>query len=59
MRPLITDSIAWAREQGFRAFQFNAVAESNTPALGLYRAAGFRLVGAVPEGFHHPVKGYV
>ncbi len=58
-RALINDSIAWAREQGFRAFQFNAVAESNTPALALYHAAGFRIVGTVPEGFRHPVKGYV
>jgi ribosomal protein S18 acetylase RimI-like enzyme len=35
------------------------VAESNARAVGLWRSLGFEIVGTVPEGFHHPVHGYV
>jgi N-acetylglutamate synthase-like GNAT family acetyltransferase len=28
-------------------------------AVGLWRSLGFEVVGTVPEGFHHPVHGYV
>lgn len=51
--------IAWARERGFRAIQFNAVVESNEPAVALWRALGFEVIGTVPEAFHHPRHGYV
>ena len=45
---LIEDSLSWARAAGFRAMQFNAVAESNTPAIRLYERVGFATVGRVP-----------
>lgn len=48
-----------AREDGFRAMQFNAVVETNTRALALWRSLGFEVVGTLPEGFRHPVHGYV
>jgi L-amino acid N-acyltransferase YncA len=51
--------IEWARASGFRAIQFNAVVETNTPAVGLWRALGFEVVGTVPEAFEHPRHGYV
>jgi L-amino acid N-acyltransferase YncA len=51
--------IEWARESGFRAIQFNAVVETNTPAVGLWRSLGFEVVGTVPEAFDHPRHGYV
>jgi L-amino acid N-acyltransferase YncA len=51
--------IEWARASGFRAIQFNAVVESNTAAVGLWRALGFEVVGTVPEAFEHPRHGYV
>jgi L-amino acid N-acyltransferase YncA len=51
--------IEWARVSGFRAIQFNAVVETNTPAVGLWRALGFEVVGTVPEAFEHPRHGYV
>ncbi|WP_030547924.1 GNAT family N-acetyltransferase [Streptomyces albus] len=51
--------IAWARAEGYRAMQFNAVVESNTRAVALWRSLGFEILGTLPEGFHHPVKGYV
>jgi GNAT superfamily N-acetyltransferase len=45
-RALIEDSLSWARRAGFRAMQFNAVAESNTSAVRLYERVGFRRRGA-------------
>lgn len=48
-----------ARADGYRAMQFNAVAESNTRAVTLWRSLGFEVLATVPEGFHHPDKGYV
>ena len=51
--------IAWALEDGYRAIVFNAVVESNARAVGLWRSMGFEVVGTVPDGFHHPVHGYV
>jgi GNAT superfamily N-acetyltransferase len=58
-RALIDDSLRWARETGFRAMQFNAVAESNTPAVKLYERVGFAIVGRVPGAFRHPEQGEV
>jgi hypothetical protein len=39
--------------------QFNAVVESNTRAVGLWKSLGFDIIGTIPEGFRHPTKGYV
>ncbi|MGK5630427.1 N-acetyltransferase family protein [Streptomyces sp. URMC 123] len=49
----------WARAEGYRAMQFNAVVETNTRAVALWRSLGFEVIGTLPEGFHHPEKGYV
>jgi hypothetical protein len=48
-----------ARGDGFRAMQFNAVVESNTAAVALWRALGFEILATIPEGFRHPRYGYV
>jgi L-amino acid N-acyltransferase YncA len=48
-----------ARADGFRAMQFNAVVETNTRAVALWRSLGFEVVATLPEGFHHPTNGYV
>ncbi|MDH6226522.1 GNAT family N-acetyltransferase [Streptomyces sp. MJP52] len=58
-RALCEYVIAWARESGFRAIQFNAVVETNVRAVKLYESLGFRIVGTVPEGFRHPAHGLV
>jgi L-amino acid N-acyltransferase YncA len=58
-RALGEDALAWARAAGYRSMQFNAVVETNEPAVRLWRALGFEVVGTVPEAFHHPVHGYV
>lgn len=51
--------VAWARDQGYRGIQFNAVVETNTAAVALWQALGFRVVGTVPGAFDHPAHGYV
>ncbi|MBB4929827.1 L-amino acid N-acyltransferase YncA [Lipingzhangella halophila] len=48
-----------ARSDGYRAMQFNAVVETNTGAINLWRSLGFAVIGTVPEAFRHPAKGYV
>ena len=58
-RALCEEALAWAKREGYRAMQFNAVAESNTGAIALYESLGFETVGTVPEAFEHPTKGYV
>ena len=58
-RALCEEALAWAKREGYRAMQFNAVAESNTRAIALYESLGFETVGTVPEAFEHPTLGYV
>ncbi|MEI5036402.1 GNAT family N-acetyltransferase [Streptomyces sp. VB1] len=58
-RALCEYSVDWARAQGYRAMQFNAVVETNTHAVKLYRSIGFDVIGTLPEGFNHPTEGYV
>lgn len=58
-RALCAHTVDWARGAGFRRMQFNAVVETNTRAVGLYRSLGFEILGTLPEGFRHPRHGYV
>lgn len=58
-RALAEEALGWARTNGFRAMQFNAVVETNTRAVGLWRSLGFEIIGTVPEAFRHPTRGYV
>ena len=58
-RALGEDMLAWARQRGFRAVQFNAVVETNERAVGLWGSLGFTVIGTVPEAFRHPVHGLV
>ncbi|MEU8225435.1 GNAT family N-acetyltransferase [Kribbella sp. NPDC048915] len=58
-RLLCEDMIAWATRTGFRSIQFNAVVETNGPAVRLWQSLGFRIAGTVPEAFDHPKLGYV
>ena len=48
-----------ARADGYRAMQFNAVVETNTSAIWLWRSFGFEILATVPEAFQHPAHGYV
>jgi L-amino acid N-acyltransferase YncA len=58
-RALATHVVDWHREQGYRGIQFNAVVETNTAAVALWRSLGFEIVGTVPGAFRHPEHGYV
>ena len=58
-RALGEHALDWARDEGYRAIQFNAVVETNTRAVALWRSLGFEVLGTLPEGFHHPQEGYV
>lgn len=51
--------LARARAEGFRAMQFNAVAESNVRAVRLWQSLGMEILATIPEGFRHPADGYV
>lgn len=58
-RALCAHALDWGRAEGYRGMQFNAVVETNTHAVGLYRSLGFEVVGTVPGAFAHPRQGYV
>ncbi len=58
-RALGTWVLSWAREQEFAAMQFNAVVETNTAAVRLWRDLGFEVVGTVPEAFESATHGRV
>jgi GNAT superfamily N-acetyltransferase len=58
-RALGGHAVQWARREGYRGMQFNAVVESNTRAVRLWQSLGFEIATTIPEGFHHPRLGYV
>lgn len=58
-RALAEHVIEQARLDGYLAMQFNAVVETNAPAVRLWQELGFRILATVPEAFLHPAHGYV
>jgi GNAT superfamily N-acetyltransferase len=52
-------AIDWARRGGYLSMQFNAVVETNTAAVALWKALGFSVIGTVPEAFDHRQHGLV
>ncbi len=58
-RALGEEAVRWTREQGFRSMQFNAVVETNTAAVALWRSLGFAVMTTIPEAFDHPRHGLV
>jgi L-amino acid N-acyltransferase YncA len=58
-RRLAEHAVAWHRDAGFRAIQFNAVVETNTAAVRLWQSLGFRIIGTVPEAFDSREHGLV
>ncbi|WP_285789161.1 GNAT family N-acetyltransferase [Micromonospora sp. NBRC 101691] len=51
--------VDWARANGYRSIQFNAVVETNEAAVRLWRSLGFEVLATVPEAFDHPEHGLV
>jgi L-amino acid N-acyltransferase YncA len=51
--------LAWATAQGYRSMQFNAVVETNTAAVVLWKSLGFEVIGTVPEAFRSATHGEV
>jgi L-amino acid N-acyltransferase YncA len=49
----------WATREGYRSMQFNAVVETNSPAVHLWQSLGFAIIGTVPEAFDHRTDGLV
>lgn len=58
-RALAEHVLDWARDAGFRSMQFNAVVETNSAAVHLWRSLGFEVLGTVPEAFDHREHGLV
>jgi GNAT superfamily N-acetyltransferase len=58
-RAMAEFALAWAREQGYRAMQFNFVVSTNTGAVALWKKLGFAIIGTIPKGFRHAQLGYV
>ena len=55
---LVRDSLARAKDFGFRIMQFNAVVAGNRRARALYERIGFRCVGSIAGGFRLPDGRY-
>lgn len=51
--------LAWARQQGYAAMQFNAVVETNVVAVKLWQDLGFTIIGTAPEAFESRAHGRV
>ena len=48
-----------AKESGYKGMQFNLVVSTNQVAVQLWEKSGFRIIGTIPNGFHHLQLGYV
>lgn len=58
-RALGNEVLRWARAEGYQGIQFNAVVETNSAAVGLWRSLGFRIMTTIPEAFDHARHGRV
>ena len=56
---MVDPGYARRRVGGVRAMVFNAVVATNVAAVTLWQALGFEVLATIPEGFLHPVHGYV
>lgn len=58
-RALASYVVDWHREHGYAGIQFNAVVETNAPAVHLWESLGFRIIGTVPGAFRSATHGRV
>ncbi len=57
-RALCEHTLDWARTEGYHGMQFNAVVESNTRAVSLWRSCGFTIIGTIPGAYRLPDGTY-
>ena len=48
-----------SRAAGYHGIQFNAVVETNRPAVALWLSLGFQIMTTIPEAFDHRQYGRV
>ena len=58
-RAMCRHSLKEAVTLGFRAMQFNLVVATNVPAIRLWKAMGFEIIGTLPAAFNHRQRGLV
>ncbi|MFD1294992.1 GNAT family N-acetyltransferase [Lutibacter holmesii] len=58
-KTLCEHSIKTAKENNFKAIQFNIVVSSNKNAVQLWKKYGFEIIGTTPKGFRHAKLGLV
>lgn len=58
-RALCAHSLTEAKRQGCLSMQFNYVVSTNTRAVELWQAMGFKIIGVSPKSYHHAKLGYV
>ena len=56
---LCRHSMQIAKEQGYKAMQFNIVVSTNLNAVKLWQKNGFTIIGTTPNGFRHLQLGLV
>jgi ribosomal protein S18 acetylase RimI-like enzyme len=56
---LCEHSLAFGKEKGYRAIQFNIVVSTNIAAVKLWQKNGFQIIGTIPEAFRHQSLGLV
>jgi ribosomal protein S18 acetylase RimI-like enzyme len=56
---LIEHSLNQAKEQGYKAMQYNMVVSTNAVAIKYYDKLGFTKIGTIPKAFNHAEKGLV
>jgi ribosomal protein S18 acetylase RimI-like enzyme len=58
-RAMCEHSLAYAKQRGFQAMQFNFVVATNERAVNLWLSCGFSIAGSLPGAFEHPRLGFV
>jgi L-amino acid N-acyltransferase YncA len=58
-RALCQHSMEEAKRQGCLSMQFNYVVSTNTPAVNLWQAMGFKIIGISPKSYDHKQHGLV
>lgn len=56
---MCNDSMARAKEMGFKSMQFNYVVSTNVVAVELWQRMGFKIIGCAPKSFRHAAHGPV